>query len=153
MSASLLLATLLILGNPTQAAPGAASPSFNEAVQMATDGRDADALAAFRQLAARNPNDREPRLWIARLHERMGNPDLAEPVYRSVLLEDPASIEAALGVASTLLARHEAGEAIDLLTAVEERAPQNAVVLELLGRAHRLAGRPARAIDYFERAV
>ena len=120
---------------------------------MAAEGRDADALAAFRQLAATNPDDHDARLWIARLHERMGHPDLAEPVYRSVLLEDPASIDAALGVASTLLAREEPGEAIGLLTVVEERAPQNTTLLELLGRAHRQAGRPARAIQYFERAV
>ena len=120
---------------------------------MAAVGRDADALGAFRQLAARNPNDREARLWIARLHERMGNPDLAEPVYRSVLLEDPSSLDAALGLASTLLVREDAEETIDLLTAIEQRAPQNPNVLELLGRAHRLAGHQALAIDYFERAL
>lgn len=147
-----LLATVLLVG-AGQEPPRPAAPSFGEAVQMAADGRVADALAAFRQMAARNPSDREARLWIARLHERMGNLDLAEPVYRSVLLEDPASLDAAIGVASALLARDEAQETIELLTAIEERAPQNATVLDLLGRANRLAGRPARAIDYFERAV
>jgi len=124
-----------------------------DAVQLATDGRDAEALAAFRRLAAANPDDREARLWIARLHERMGNLDQAESVYRSVLLEDPASIDATLGVAAALLARNDIDDAIDLLEPLEERAPQNAVALTLLGRAHRQGGRTARAIEYFERVV
>jgi YaiO family outer membrane protein len=144
----LLLTLLLVSSAGTALAQDAA-----EAVQMANEGRDAEALAAFRQLAARNPTDLEARLWIARLHERMGNPDRAEPVYRSVLLEDPASLDAALGVASTLLAREEVDETIELLEAIEERAPQNATLLALLGRAHRRAGRDARAIGYFERAA
>lgn len=148
----LLLAMVFLDASPQEPARPAAT-TFAEAVQMAAEGRDTDALAAFRQLAAANPNDREARVWIARLHERMGNPDLAEPVYRSVLLEDPANLGAMLGVASTLLAREESEEAIEVLEITEERAPQNVTVLVLLGRAHRLAGRPARAIGYFERAV
>ena len=55
---------------------------------------------AFQQLASANPNDHEARLWIARLHARMGHQDLAEPVYRSVLLEDPGNVDAMLGVAA-----------------------------------------------------
>lgn len=149
----LLLATMLLLNAPPQEPAGPAAPTFAEAVQMANEGRAADALAAFRRLAAANPNDHEARLWIARLHERMGNQDLAEPVYRSVLLEDPVNLDATLGVASALLARDEPQEAIELLEIAEERSPQNATVLALLGRAHRRAGRPARAIGYFERAV
>ena len=151
MRLRLLLVLLLVhAAGPAFAQTG---PSFAEAVEMANAGRDADALTAFRQLAAVNPGDHEARLWIARLHERMGNPERAEPVYRSVLLEDPARIDAALGVASTLLARGEAEETIELLEALEERAPRDAALLALLGQAHRLEGRTARAIGYFERAV
>jgi YaiO family outer membrane protein len=124
-----------------------------EAAQLADEGRDAEALAAFRHLAARNPNDLEARLWIARLHERMGNLDQAESVYQSVLLEDPTRLEAALGVAMALLARNETEDAIELLESIERRDAENATALALLGRGHRQAGRTARAIDYFERAV
>lgn len=148
MRFSLLLMLLLVSSAGTALAQDAA-----EAVQMANEGRNAEALAAFRQLAVANPNDLEARLWIARLHERMGHPDQAEPVYRSVLLEDPASLDAALGVAATQLAQDEVDEAIELLESIEERAPQNAALLALLGRGHRQAGRDARAIGYFERAV
>jgi hypothetical protein len=83
----------------------------------------------------------------------MGHQDLAEPVYRSVLLEDRGNVNAMLGVAAALVARAEPGEAIEVLEVAEDLAPGNDDVLAALGRAHRLAGRPARAITYFERAV
>jgi Flp pilus assembly protein TadD len=148
---SLLLATVLALDPPPQGP--ATSAAFAEAIQAANDGRDAEALSAFQQLASANPNDHEARMWIARLHARMGHQDLAEPVYRSVLLEDPGNVDAMLGVAIALLARDEPAEAIEVLEVAEELDPTDDQVLAALGRAHRQTGGTARAIDYFERAV
>jgi YaiO family outer membrane protein len=125
----------------------------DEALQLAQEGRTVEALAAYRQIAARNPNDLEARLSIARLHERMGHLDQAESVYRSVLLEDPTRLEAALGVAAALLARNEPEEAIELLETIEQRDPQNVTALTLLGRGYQQAGRTEQAIGYFERAL
>lgn len=150
---SLLLATALALDPSQQGAPAPADDVFAEAVQAAAEGREAEALAAFQQLASANPNDHQARLWIARLHARMGQQDRAEPVYRSVLLEDPGNIDAMLGVAAALLARDEPAEAIEVLDVAEKLAPDNDAVLDGLGRAHRRAGRTSRAIAYFERAV
>lgn len=150
---SLLLATVLSLEPPGQEPPAPAGPAFAEAVQAAHEGREADALRAFQRLAAANPDDREARMWIARLHVRMGHQDQAEAVYRSVLLEDPGNIDARVGVATALLARDETTEAIEILDVAEELAPVNDDVLAALGRAHRQAGRTAQAISYFERAV
>ena len=109
---SLLLAASLALPPSTQEPPTPSSPGFQEAVQAATEGLDAEALAAFERLVSVNPDDHEARMWIARLHARMGHQDLAEPVYRSVLLEDPDNIHAMLGVAAALLAREASAEAI-----------------------------------------
>ncbi len=156
---SLLLVTMLADGPSTslgagQQAPAASSgPTFAEASQLAVEGRDAEALAAFQRIAAANPNDHEARIWIARMHERMGEPAVAEAVYRSVLLEDPANLDAMIGVGATLLARHAAGEAIEVLEHAEALAPQSDVVLTSLGRAHREAGNTLRAIGYLERVV
>ena len=150
---SLLLATALTLDPSPQAPPAPTGLVFAEAVLAANDGRDVEALAAFQRLASANPNDREARLWIARLHARMGHQDLAEPVYRSLLLEDPGHLDAMLGLAAALLARAEPGEAIEVLEVAEGLAPANDDVLAALGRAHGLAGRRARAIDYLERAM
>ena len=120
---SLLLATVLAMDpSPQQPSTGAA---FAEALLAANDGRDAEALRAFQQLAAANPNDHAARMWIARLHVRMGRHDFAEPVYRSVLIEDPGNVDAMLGVAEALLARGEPTQAIEVLEVAEEaRAPE-----------------------------
>lgn len=150
---SLLLATSLALGPSPQEPPAPTGPAFAEAVQAADAGREVEALAAFQRLASANPNDHEARLWIARLHARMGHQHLAEPVYRSVLLEDPGHLDAMLGVAAALLAREEPAAAIELLDVAEALAPDNDEVLAALGRAHRQAGGTARAIAYLERAV
>lgn len=149
---SFLLVTFLAAG-PAQDFTTQALPTFADAVQMANEGREAEALAAFQRLVSANPNDHQARLWIARLHERMGHPDLAEAVYRSVLLEDPKNVDAMLGVGSTLMAQYAPGEAIEVLERAEELAPQSDVVLASLGQAHRQAGRTERAIGYFERAA
>jgi len=149
---SLLLATVLALDPSPQESPAQTGP-IAEAVQAANDGRDVDALVAFQRLASANPNDHEARLWIARLHVRMSHQDLAEPVYRSVLLEDPGNIDAMLGVAAALLARDEPAEAIEVLEVGAKLESDNDDVLAALGRAHRQAGRTSLAIAYFERAV
>jgi tetratricopeptide (TPR) repeat protein len=148
---SLLLVTLLAEG--PQAPPASSGPTFAEASQLAAEGRNADALVAFQRLASLNPNDHEARLWIARMHERMGEPAVAEAVYRSVLFEDPANVDAMVGIGTTLLARHLADEAIDMLERAESLAPQSETVLAALGRAHREAGNPVRALRYLERVV
>lgn len=148
-----LLALLLAGDAYAQGAASGAAPALAAAIQLADEARDADALAAFRQLASANPNDHVARLWIARLHVRMDNPELAEPVYRSILIEDPANFEARLGLAATLLTLYESERALEVLEPAEEQAPQDPIVLTLLARAHRQEGRTRRALDYYERAV
>jgi tetratricopeptide (TPR) repeat protein len=145
---SLLLATVLAL----DPAPQGDFATFAQAVEAANEGRDAEALAAFQRLANVNPDDVDARLWIARLHVRMGHRDLAEPVYRSVLLEEPGDLEAMLGIADALLARGEFDEASEILERAESLEPENDEVLYSVGRAHLYSGRTPRAITYFERA-
>ena len=149
MLAALLM--MALLGSP-QASPAPPPPAHAGAVALANEGRLDAALDAFRRIASANPGDHEARLWIARLHDRMGHPDLAEPVYRSVLLEDPSNVDAMLGVGTTLLALGETEDAVAMLERAERAQPQHADVLDALGRAHTQAGRPSRALLYAERA-
>jgi Flp pilus assembly protein TadD len=160
MLVSLLLLTLLADAPSTSpgAAPQTASPAtpvltFAEASQLAADGRNAEALIAFQRLASINPNDHQARIWIARMHERLGRPAVAEAVYRSVLLEDPSNVDAMLGIGTTLLARHFTDDAIDMLARAEALAPEREDILDAQGRAHREAGDEVRAITYFQRVV
>jgi YaiO family outer membrane protein len=147
------LLIVMMLAEGPQAPPPPPGATFAEASQLAADGRNAEALAAFQRLAAANPNDHEARIWIARIHERMGRPAVAEAVYRSVLLEDPANVDAMLGIGTTLLARHLTEDAIDMLARAEALAPSREDILDAQGRAHGEAGDPVRAIAYFERVV
>ena len=148
MGFSLLLATMLAL----DPAPQGNFATFAQAVEAANQGRDAEALAAFQRLANMSPDDLDARLWIARLHVRMGHEELAEPVYRSVLLEDPTDVEAMLGVATALLNRGEVEEAEGILGVAEGQEPANGEVIHAVGRTHLLSGRTPQAIEYFERA-
>src|SRR5687768_1395675 len=79
-------------------------PTHVDATALAQEGHHEAALDAFRRIAAANPRDHQARVGIARVHGLMGHPELAEPVYRSVLLEDPANLEAMRGLGATLVA-------------------------------------------------
>jgi len=83
----------------------------------------------------------------------MGHHDRAEPVYRSVLLEDPDNIDAMLGVADALVRRDEPALATEVLDVAEELEANNAEVIGALGRAHRAADHSDQAITYLKRAV
>jgi tetratricopeptide (TPR) repeat protein len=91
------------------------APDRATAIELARGGQYVEALDAFRRLAALNPADHEARIWIARLHVWMGHPDQAEDVYRSVLLENPANLDAILGLGEVLLALNAAPDAIVVL--------------------------------------
>ena len=150
----LLLALLsLATGVQAQELPPRQPPSVADAERLADEGNTSAALDAFRQMTAANPDDHVARMWIARLHERMGHPELARPVYESVLLEDQANLDARLGLAATLLALDDSDRALKVLEPIEEREAQNPVVLVLLGRAHRMEGHAQLSVDYYERAA
>ena len=144
MLCALLLTSLLA---------GAQAPTFAQAETLARDGQYEAALDAFRRVVGENPRDLRGRMWIARLHALMGNPELAEPVYRSVTLEDPTLLEAAIGLGNTLVALGRFDEGIAALQRAEKLDPRNPETLTALATAHRLAGNTTRAVLYSEVAV
>lgn len=147
------LLLILLLTLPHAAAAQAPLPTIEDGAALARDGHHEAALASFRRIAAANPRDHEARLWIARLHLWMGHPDQAEPVYRSVLLEDPASVDAMFGLGMTLVELGETDDAIEMLEQAETTVPQNAEVLAALSQAHTIAGHTMRGVLYAERAL
>jgi YaiO family outer membrane protein len=142
-----------LLAAPHVAAAAGQNSTAAEATTLAREGNHRAALDAFRRIAAANPRNHEARLWIARLHGSMGNPELAEPVYRSVLLEDPANLDAMLGLGASLVALDRADEGIEMLRRAENLQPQNADVLAELGNAHTVAGNSNLGMLYAERAM
>jgi YaiO family outer membrane protein len=142
-----------LLGAPQAPAAAGQVPTRVDATALAREGHYEAALDAFRRIAAANPRDHEARLWIARLHGLMGHPELAEPVYHSVMLEDRNNLEAMLGTGMTLVTLGRADEGIAILERAEAAQPQNPDVLTDLAQAHAIAGHTTRALSYAERAA
>lgn len=138
MVAALLLATLLAAGD----AQAGQAPTQEQAIELARQGKHQAALEAFQRLAADNPRNVEPRIWIGRMHTEMGHPELAEPVFRSVVLEDPQNIEAVIGLSDALVGQRRNDEALVVLSKSVAAQPQNPELTAAVRRArgHRLPG-------------
>lgn len=148
-----VLLTILLAGAAADARAQQAPATLAGAAELAQQGRHQEALGIYRQIAAANPRDHQARLGIARLHLAMGHPELAEPVFRSVLLEDRPNLEAMLGVGNSLVELGRIDEALIELDKASKAAPANADVLAALGRAHLKAHHTTLAVSYLQQAV
>jgi Tfp pilus assembly protein PilF len=143
-----------VLAQDVAPAPNTAAPAdLSAAIELARSGQNADALVAMQKIAAANPEDHLTRLWIANVHMRMGHPTLAEPAYRSITLEDPANVDAWVGLGTALLHQDRIVEGLDVLRRAEEIAPENPNVVGALATAYQLAGDDRRSISYRQRLV
>src|SRR5262249_56011041 len=75
------------------------------AEQLARAGQTVAALELYQRIVADNPRDVEARLWIARLHLRLGRIEEAEAGFRDVLRDHPADVDARIGLGSPLIRR------------------------------------------------
>ena len=144
---------LLLLAQDVAPPPSAASSDLSAAIELAESGRNAEALTAMQKIAAAHPEDLLARLWLANVHMRMGHPEVAEPVYRSIILEDANNIDAWLGLGSALLHQDRIVESLDALTRAEQIAPENPNVISALASAYQLAGDDRRSISYRQRLL
>jgi tetratricopeptide (TPR) repeat protein len=149
----LLSVFLLLLAQDVAQAPTTAAPDLTAAIQLAQEGRNAEALIALQALAAAHPDDHLTRLWIADVHMRMGHPNLAEPVYRSIVLEDPDNLDAWVGLGTALLHEDRIVEALDTLKRAEQLASEDPKVVAALASGYQLAGDEKRTIEYRQRLV
>jgi tetratricopeptide (TPR) repeat protein len=147
MFAALILTTLLAAADPQAAQVPTAQPE-----DLALEGKYKAALDGFRRRVAANPGDLDGRVWIAWLHEQMGNPDLAEPVYRAVVLEAPGNVDAALRFAALLTKQKHPDEAVRVLERAKVAEPRNPELLLALGHAHMRVSNSKLAQAYFEMA-
>ena len=149
----LLSLFLLLLAQDVAPAPSTAPSDLSAAIELAQSGRNAEALVALQKIAAANPEDRLTRLWIANVHMRMGHPELAEPVYRSITVEDPDNVDALVGLGTALLHQDRVVEGLDVLRRAEEIAPENPNVVGALAAAYQFAGDDRQSISYRQRLV
>jgi len=149
----LLSLFLLLLAQNVAPPPATAAVDLNAAIQLAQEGRNSEALAALQKIAAADPNDHLTRLWIANVHARMGHPELAEAVYRSIILEDPRNADALAGLGTVLLRQDRIVEGLDVLKRAEQLAPENPNIWAALASGYRLAGDSTESIGYYERVA
>jgi YaiO family outer membrane protein len=124
-----------------------------EAERLANSGANAAALKQFQALAAANPDDIEARVWIGRLHARMGNPEHAVAVYRSIIAVQPQHVDALTGLGSALVTLGRLREAADALNRAEALAADRPDVLTAQGRLHQAGNHTTLALAYYLRAL
>jgi tetratricopeptide (TPR) repeat protein len=144
----LLLTALLAAAEPQ--APEVQAPQPED---LAEAGNYKEALDGFRRRVAANTGDLDARVWIGWLHEQMGRPDLAEPVLRSVVLENPGHVDAALHLAAILTKQRKHDEAVRVLERAKSGAPTDADFLTALGNAHLRASHSELGHAYLDMAA
>jgi YaiO family outer membrane protein len=92
-------------------------------------------------------------MWIARLHEKLGHPEHAAEVYRSILATQPQNLDALIGLGNALVSVGRLREASEALTRAETVAGDRPDVLAAQGRLHAAANRTTLALAYFTRAM
>lgn len=142
-----------ILGLVLLAPPQQVPDQRAEAERLANSGSYEAALKQFQALAAANPDDIPARLWIARLHGRLGHPEHAVEVYRSILATQPDNLDALIGLGNSLVTLDQFREAGDALTRAEKLAGDRAEVLAAQGRLHAAANHTTLALAYYDRAI
>ena len=145
-SLTVVLVCLALSGAPAQ------DPRA-EAERLANAGSNAEALKRFQAIAAANPDDVTARLWIGRLHLRMGHPARAAGVFESILATNPENVDALVGLGFALTDAGRGREAADVLSKAEALAGERTDVLEAQGRFHASQGRRTLALAYYDRAL
>jgi|SRR5689334_13418354 len=132
MIAALLLTTLLVGSDADIVQP---PPTQEQAIELARQGKHADALRAFQQMAAASSQNIDARVWIGRMHTEMGRPDLAAPVFRSVMLERPQRVDAMIGLSDALVRQGLRDDAVAVLQKAMTLEPENPDVSAAMQRA------------------
>jgi YaiO family outer membrane protein len=149
----MILISTAILGLTLLVPPQQAPDPRAEAERLANSGANEAALKQFQAVAAANPDDLQARLWIARLHQRLGHPEHAVDVYRSILAVQPQNLDALIGLGNSLVTVYRLDEASDALTQAEKLAGDRADILAAQGRLHAAAHRTTLALAYYDRAL
>jgi len=149
----MILISTAILGLTLLGPPQQVPDQRAEAERLANSGSYEAALKQFQALAAANPDDIPARLWIARLHGKLGHPEHAVEVYRSILATQPDNLEALIGLGNSLVTLDRLREASDALTRAEKLAADRPEVLAAQGQLHASANHTTLALAYYNRAM
>lgn len=116
-------------------------------------GKYDEAMKAFEEALALNPNSVAALDGVARIQERRHQPEAAEQTYLRAIQVQPNYWRGYLSMGSFLFASGRFAEAIPYYTRITELMPDNAQAFNALGAAHYMLGEYAVAADSWERSL
>ena len=116
-------------------------------------GKPDEAIEAYKQAAALEPKNPEPRLSAGLLLERENHFADAEEQYKAALAIDPASSEALTGLANIYMRGQRFADAGEVLHKLVSLHPDNAAAHMQLGRMLAAAGKDDEAITELQTAA
>jgi tetratricopeptide (TPR) repeat protein len=118
------------------------------------ENRDpAQALEAYHKAAELTPNDPEPHLSAGLLEERQKDFSAAEAEYKKVLVRDPQSAEATIGLTNIYMKSGRVSEAEPLLRRLSSERADDAGLHLQLGRVLATQGKKDEAIAELQTAL
>jgi tetratricopeptide (TPR) repeat protein len=112
-----------------------------------------DALAAYQKAALLTPRDPEPHISAGLLQERQKNYSAAEAEYKQVLVLDPHSTDAVLGLTNLYMKAGRIADAEPMLRLLAAVRPDDAAIHLQLGRVLAAQGKNDDAIPEFQTAL
>ena len=116
-------------------------------------GREAEAIAAFRQNLAADPNYLPSQLSLAETLEATGDNAGAIAEYTKVVTAKPEYTGARVALATLYLKTNQADQAVDQLRAAAKSDSQNATIWEMIGDAEKARNHRDDARQAYETAM
>lgn len=120
---------------------------------LAERGDDAAAIPIWQQILAQNPDHPIALLSVGDAARRQGDGEKAETLLRHAVRVAPRLVPARCALANLLLYSGREDEAGTLLEQASSLSPSTPYVWRDLGLWHRVNGRPAAALEAFDRAL
>jgi Flp pilus assembly protein TadD len=139
--------------NPTAHVEEGQARAWLALAHLLENKKPAESLQAYRKASELTPKDPEPHLSAGLLHERQKEFSDAETEYKQVLIIDPHSTEAAIGLTNIYMKSGHLGDAEPLLRRLASERPDDAGIHLQLGRVLDTEGKKDDAITEFQTAL
>jgi tetratricopeptide (TPR) repeat protein len=123
------------------------------AQELAARGRDAEAIAEYREVLRLRPDALFARQHLAESLERTGQIDAASAEFREMLRIDPENAEASLGLGVLLMEAQKPAEALEVLGRAMRSRPTDSKIHMTMGLALTRLERYGEAEAAFEAAL
>lgn len=129
------------------------SDSYGVGLQLAREGRHAEAIRRFEAALAEHPDDSRVLFALGNTAVALGHAPAAENFFRQVLLQEPDRLEALVNLANLMRKGSRTGEIVALLKPAIERNPVHAELWLTLGSALAEGGDAATAETFYREAL